>query len=222
MVRVVGMADTHCAHEEIVVPPGDILVHAGDALCDGTEREAQAFLAWFATLPHAIKIYVPGNHDEIFFWKELTARGLVPPGVLVLIGEAATVDGYIEVFGAPWVPGGRPDPKWEGRPTATAFALPDAPRGALWAAMPAVVDILVCHAPPLAAARADGDHIVDQMISRARPRLVVCGHIHRARGIYEVRHEVDGETVAHTVVMNAACCGPPPDFEALAPLVVDI
>lgn len=226
MVRVVCMADTHCAQHELEVPPGDILIHAGDALCDGTLAEFLGFLAWLGALPHRVKIYVPGNHDEIVYWEEAKARGLVPPGVYLLIGEGVTVDGYLEVWGAPWTPGLKPSAEWQGKATATAFTLPENDRKAAWERAPAALDILVCHVPPMHLLKGEGedeeelmlvegDDLVNLAICRARPRLVVCGHVHRARGVYRVRNG-RGETL----VVNAACMGK--DFQVLQPIVIDI
>jgi hypothetical protein len=37
-IRIVAVADTHLFHDELVVPAGDVFVHAGD-LCRGGELE---------------------------------------------------------------------------------------------------------------------------------------------------------------------------------------
>ena len=218
MPRVVCMADTHCAHHDLVVPLGDILIHAGDALCDGNRREFLGFIQWFAALPHPIKIYVPGNHDEFLFWNREEALALIPAGVTVLLGQGTTVDGYLEVWGAPWVPGLAPESAWRDHPTAMAFSLPETARREAWETAPGVIDILVCHAPPTAVAQADGDNLVDLAIHRACPKLVVCGHVHRARGVYREQNRRGEEFF----IVNAACCGPSPDFAPLNPLVVDL
>jgi len=38
-------------------------VHAGDATNFGSANELVDFLRWFDALPHAQKVFVPGNHD---------------------------------------------------------------------------------------------------------------------------------------------------------------
>lgn len=212
MVRVVCMSDTHNSHHDMVVPEADILIHAGDATINGERGEIVDFLNWFAALPAKQRIFVPGNHDEEFFWNEKDARLLVPKGVDCLIGEGVNALGYLEVWGAPWVHGhGEPV-----RGKSGAFSFSSAKRDSLWEKIPAVVDILISHAPPLAVAQTMGDDLVDRAIWRTSPKLVVCGHIHWARGIYEMEG-VGGESV---IVVNAACSGPV--FEVLPPIVVEI
>lgn len=61
--RVVCISDTHNHRPEI--PPGDILIHAGDLTDNGSFDETQAGLDWLALQPHAYKIFVAGNHDVL-------------------------------------------------------------------------------------------------------------------------------------------------------------
>jgi Icc-related predicted phosphoesterase len=194
------------------VPAGDILIHAGDALCDGTEPELVDFLSWLGRLSHKVKIYVPGNHDGPFFWDLDSAMAMVPAGITVLIGSGMTVDGYLEVWGAPWVAG--PTPNVQG--DHDAFALTEGSRTAAWDRAPAAIDILVSHSPPVVAAGTDGDNLVDLTIWRASPRLVVCGHVHWARGIYPAETHLGHQSI----VVNAACMGA--EFEVLRTIIIDI
>ena len=147
--------------------------------------------------------------------RAVSAMAMVPAGVTVLIGQAMTALGHLEVFGAPWTAGMVPEKDWRGG--AMAFSMPDGQRAREWESAPAVVDILVAHAPPLTVAKAAGDNLVDRVIWQKSPRLVVCGHVHWARGVYQVDNSL-GE--GQTTVVNAACCGPV--AEVLQPIVVDI
>ena len=65
-LRFVAISDTHNKHADLVVPPGDVLIHAGDVTWGGTLAEVEAFNAWLGTLPHKHKIVVAGNHDFAF------------------------------------------------------------------------------------------------------------------------------------------------------------
>lgn len=63
----------------------------------------------------------------------------------------------------------------------------------LWAAIPSDIDILVTHTPPRA--HCDDNHGCDALqetLSRVRPRLHVCGHVHQGRGAERVRWDTDG------------------------------
>ena len=45
------------------IPDGDVFVHAGDLMYEGTPAEWQSRIDWLASLPHKVKLIVPGNHD---------------------------------------------------------------------------------------------------------------------------------------------------------------
>ncbi|KAL2838044.1 Metallo-dependent phosphatase-like protein [Aspergillus pseudodeflectus] len=62
-IRVVCISDTHNTRPPL--PPGDILIHAGDLTARGTFDELQAQLQWLSAQPHAHKVVVAGNHDLI-------------------------------------------------------------------------------------------------------------------------------------------------------------
>merc|ERR1712137_542435 len=81
-IRVVCISDTHGLHERrpintemsagkdkppkygpIDVPPGDILIHAGDFTNTGLITEVEDFNHFLGKLPHKHKIVIAGNHD---------------------------------------------------------------------------------------------------------------------------------------------------------------
>src|SRR5271163_2230797 len=65
--RVVCISDTHGLHRKVVVPEGDLLIHAGDFMRTGTSLEEIAdFNDWLGEQPHPHKIVVAGNHDLLF------------------------------------------------------------------------------------------------------------------------------------------------------------
>ena len=76
-MRIVCLSDTHNRHRVIDVPPGDVLVHAGDATMQGTRGEIRAFDDWLAELPHAHKLVIAGNHDWLFERAPAEARALL-------------------------------------------------------------------------------------------------------------------------------------------------
>ncbi len=65
-MRIVCLSDTHNQHRNLDVPPGDILIHAGDSTFQGTLSEVSGFLRWINYLPHPHKILIAGNHDWLF------------------------------------------------------------------------------------------------------------------------------------------------------------
>jgi len=53
---VVCVSDTHNRTDGLSVPPGDVLVHAGDFSMTGAADEVAHFNAWLGTLPHPHKV----------------------------------------------------------------------------------------------------------------------------------------------------------------------
>lgn len=179
-LRIVAMADTHLFHEGLVVPDGDILIHAGDLLQHGSLGELARAADFLRALPHPIKIVVAGNHEVCLERSPAEARALLE-GLVYLEDSQAVVHGLV-FYGAPWQPKFR---IW-------AFG---ATRGAelasKWARIPDQVDVLVTHGPP----HGFGDRVVwkDQqrrvgcadLLARVRevkPRLHLFGHIHQDPG----------------------------------------
>lgn len=62
-ITVVCIADTH--NKQPLIPPGDILIHAGDLTENGSFDEMQAGLKWLSSHPHRFKVFVAGNHDVL-------------------------------------------------------------------------------------------------------------------------------------------------------------
>ena len=63
-VRVVCISDTH--DQTVSIPPGDVLIHAGDLTNSGTARDIQVQLDWLKAQPHPVKVVIAGNHDSWF------------------------------------------------------------------------------------------------------------------------------------------------------------
>ncbi|KAK4106352.1 hypothetical protein N658DRAFT_438710 [Parathielavia hyrcaniae] len=62
-IRIVCVSDTHNKQPEL--PPGDVLIHAGDLTENGSFDEVQAGLTWLSSQPHPFKILIAGNHDVL-------------------------------------------------------------------------------------------------------------------------------------------------------------
>ncbi|MEW2360257.1 metallophosphoesterase [Spirillospora sp. NPDC029432] len=101
-MRIVAVADTHTFHDELVVPEGDVLVHAGDLCRRGKDLgELRDAADWMHDLPHRTKIVVAGNHDWMFLDDPGRARAvLADRGIRYLEDGGTEVDGG-EVLGQP-------------------------------------------------------------------------------------------------------------------------
>lgn len=192
MPRLVLLSDTHGFHDRLRVPDGDVLVHAGDFCTSGKEMQARAFAGWLKRQPHAHKVVIAGNHDRCLEL-DLGLGEQLFEGATYLLDREASVAG-LRFYGSPWQP----------EFLSWAFNLP---RGealrAVWAKIPAGIDVLVTHGPPFGILdRTISDLLVGceelrVAIDRVQPRVHVFGHIHEGAGAV-----VEGETL----FVNASVC----------------
>ena len=77
-MKIVCISDTHSLHWHIPeLPDGDVLIHAGDSLGQGTLDNIEDLNSWLGTLPHRHKIVIAGNHDRAFQDEPEQARELL-------------------------------------------------------------------------------------------------------------------------------------------------
>lgn len=179
-MRIVAVADTHLYHDELVLPPGDLFIHAGDLCRRGTMAELVAAAAWIQQLPYRRKVVVAGNHDWPFVHEPAGARRRLGDGVVYLEDAEANVDG-LRVYGSPWQPEFN---EW-------AFNLPrGAPLAERWKRIPPGLDVLVTHGPPAGIGDRSGMEEragcadLRERVFEVRPRLHLFGHIHGDRGVW--------------------------------------
>ena len=182
MPKIICLSDTHNCHDEISVPDGDILIHAGDATLNGTEIETENFLAWFSALPHKYKIFVAGNHDWLYEKKNRRARLLTAAYKIEYLQDSAIEIDGLKIYGSPWQP----------RFYDWAFNLNrGAEIGEKWKLIPPNTDVLITHGPPHGildeTPRGDlaGCEELIKRVAEIRPRLHVFGHIHQGYGSLE-------------------------------------
>jgi Icc-related predicted phosphoesterase len=177
MPKIVCLSDTHNRNEQINVPDGDILIHAGDATGRGTIDEIVLFNEWFATLQHPHKIFVAGNHDWLFETSNRFARTLLDSSIHYLQDSFVEVEG-LKIYGSPWQP----------RFFDWAFNLTRGVELAKkWKLIPTDTDVLITHGPPFGILdevshqywiENTGCEELRKRVERIRPRLHVFGHIH--------------------------------------------
>lgn len=193
-MKVVLISDSHGQHDRLELPPGDLLVHAGDFTRSGKAGQAKDFLAWFARQPHRHKVFVAGNHDFIAEEEPAEFRSWVPENCIYLEDQQVEVEG-LRIWGSPITP-------WF---FDWAF---NRRRGAEicrhWDLIPAGLDLLITHGPPagILDLTVRGEHVGCQDLSRriaiAKPRAAVFGHIHEAWG----RHRQDATEYFNAAVLD--------------------
>ena len=186
-ISIVCISDTHTQQKDI--PPGDLLIHAGDLTNAGTVEELQAAIDWLASLPHKHKIAIAGNHDtylDPLSRKTLSAKDqagkLDWAGIHYLQHSSITLTfpnragRKLVIYGAPQIPAcGGPE-----------FAFQYVRGKDAWSdTVPGGIDVLVTHTPPKSHRDLFGRHGCEWLLKevwRVKPRLHVFGHIHAMPG----------------------------------------
>ncbi|MCJ1482484.1 hypothetical protein MMC06_002650 [Schaereria dolodes] len=182
-ISIVCISDTHTLVPNSV-PPGDILIHAGDLTNLGTASEIQAHISWLSSLPHTHKIVVAGNHDSFLDPRSRYAsdsHNSLDWGDIHYLQHSSVILTFpnnrrLNIYGAPQTPEcGGPE---------FAFQYPrgeDAWSGTL----PPETDVLVTHTPPrhhLDLPAGLGCALLLKEVWRVRPKLHVFGHVHAGVG----------------------------------------
>ena len=181
-MKLVCIADTHNRHDNLIIPDGDVLIHAGDITEGGTNREVQDFLDWFGAQPHDHKIFIAGNHDYYFEDLDLTAfNDNLPKDIHYLHNSAISIND-IKFYGTPQVPS----------MASWAFNQPF-----YWDDIPKDTEILISHIPPYGILDLhDRNHQLGDDLLRKRIKELKCldyhifGHVHDSYGLTRV-----GQTV---------------------------
>jgi Icc-related predicted phosphoesterase len=189
---IVLLSDTHELHRDVEVPPGDLLIHAGDISFFSRQPAVLTdFDLWLGELPHRHKVVIPGNHDSLLLRD--TGKNQITNAHL-LINSGIDVEG-LRIWGSPVTP-------YEN----VAFGIPGhSERAEHWNSIPEYLDILVTHGPPHRVldctpgeSHHGGDPELRTAVIQKRPRLHVFGHVHSA---YGMRHS------DRTLFVNAGLAG---------------
>jgi Icc-related predicted phosphoesterase len=176
-MKITVTSDTHGLHDSVIVPPGDIFVHAGDMTPRGSIEDMIAFNDWLGTLDYKHKIVIAGNHD-FCFENDLDESRNALSNAILLHDEEIVIDG-VKFYGSPWQPEFL---DW-------AFNLPRGePLREKWRLIPDDTDVLITHGPALG----HGDKTVrgepvgcEDLLDRIKvlqPKIHVFGHIHEGFG----------------------------------------
>lgn len=205
-MRIVATSDTHFLFDNTLIPDGDVLIHAGDLMMNGTLQEWNSRVESLRAMPHKTKLLVPGNHDYFIEHYPKVAEDMLAEAGIELWGTKVDrmmrdVGGFNFLF-LPYVTN---LPSW-------AYN-----RGEEWLAdflsyITAPVDVVVSHAPmyglldainPKAFRARDKEYVGCRAYARwfnqllHQPKYWVCGHIHESYGTAELRG---------TKFMNVAMC----------------
>lgn len=194
-MKFVAISDTHGKHKNLILPSGDVLIHAGDVTREGQEAEVVDFLKWFHEQDFRFKIFVAGNHDFYFERRpEEEINKLIPKGIIYLNDTGTTIGG-IKIWGSPITP-------W-----FYDWAFNRNRGGPIkrhWDLIPADTKVLITHGPVFGILdiTVGGQHVgCEDLLLKVReiaPEVHICGHIHEAYGAVEM----DGTRFINASILN--------------------
>lgn len=181
--KIVMISDTHGQHHDVILPKGDILIHAGDVSRSGKKTQIQDFLQWFSKQDFQYKIFIAGNHD--FFFEQNTEDEIVqiiPENVIYLNDSGVELEG-LNIWGSPIQP-------WF---FDWAF---NRQRGAEikkhWDLIPNDTNILITHGPvygildkTTTQLNVGCEDLLTKIKTLSELKLHVSGHIHEGYGIIQ-------------------------------------
>lgn len=201
-MRLVATSDTHFPVDVNFIPDGDVFVHAGDLMKTGYPDDFARQLKWLKQLPHAIKLYVPGNHDfhlQVYPGPALQQLRDVGVWVIGLPGnpnyETYTLPNGMRVLGLPFV---KDLPRWSFNVNSVDEGMAPEIKSVLDRHSYSVFEsktpeIFVSHSPPYYVLdEVNGEHrgceeynhFMHEYMTR-HPKHWIFGHIHEGYGTKE-------------------------------------
>jgi predicted phosphodiesterase len=191
-LRLVIISDTHALHHRLSLPPGDVLIHAGDLTKWGDPKDLVDFNSFLGGLPHPHKLVIAGNHDFCLERRPAASEALLT-NCTYLRDSGAVIEG-LRFYGSPWQP----------RFCDLAFNLDRGPAiKAKWNLIPPDTDVLITHGPPFGHrdktvyGETVGCRDLLDAVNRIQPRLHIFGHIHEGYG---------SGVIGKTTFVNASTC----------------
>lgn len=218
-VRIVIISDTHELHERMLLPDGDVLIHAGDILFADrftfrwlSSHRLMQFFKWFNAQSHPCKLVIAGNHDtQIVKLGSVAVKRMAAPAIYAeneVVSLAVPVQGsespskkMMHILASPWsVANSHRSPNLSFQQTSPPTQLAQGNDFA--------IDILLCHQGSCC-----GE--LRKFIRAVRPRIChIGGHVHEGHGV---------TTVEGTPSINGSMMiGGYTKERLLRPIVVDV
>ncbi len=201
---MVCISDVHGRFSELTMPPGDILVIAGD-LCETADKDFVAANVWIESIEHLYRliIYVPGNHDLGIVEHTNKYRSVARILVRSLLIDDEIEFERLRIYGMPYESRDRLEPETRIRPGIDILVSHDPPYG------------ILDDAPTSRGGVSIGNTDLCRAVMRIQPMLHVFGHAHFGHG---------RKRIGDITFCNVAICGRPGKYYAVAnrPTIIDI
>lgn len=199
-MKLVCISDTHEQEDGVVLPDGDVLVHAGDITYRGDLGKLSKFLMWMKNQPHTSKVIISGNHDWCFQNNNRSiAVKMCEEAEVTYLEDSGVKIGDLHFWGSPWQP-------WFHNWAFNAMRGKDIARH--WAKIPENTNVLITHGPVMnimdEAPRGvfDIEHVgceelAKRIVDLPNLKAHICGHIHAGYGTKQL---------ANVQFVNASIC----------------
>ncbi len=204
-IKIALISDSHGQHSKLIIPPCDILIHAGDWTSTGTFKQVEDFAKWLDAQLADEVVLCPGNH-EVEFEKNLPQSlnwikdhcpkaHILMESSVELFGIKFWGSAYTPSYGFGWSFNAGRDPI-EAAHTFKPFI------GDIWAKIPEDTNFLVTHGMPFGILdtaldwsqgmmQCAGDKELKRRIKDLKElKYVVGGHLHHDGGQTFVTPEV--------------------------------
>ena len=183
-MRITFISDTHTKEQYLNLPGGDLLIHSGDIMNSGyNKNDIHDFCKWFEVQDYDHKIFIAGNHDRMFEDHPLESNTIVNNYEVTYLQDDEDLIEGVKIYGSPWQP-------WF---YDWAFNLP---KGGWeleqkWNQIPKDTDILITHGPPQDHLDVSGPPhnephlgcaLLREKVDNQPPKIHVFGHIHGGYG----------------------------------------
>jgi Icc-related predicted phosphoesterase len=184
-MKLVIISDTHRQENKVILPEGDILIHAGDFdIYD--QNNLDTVIDWFKKLDYNHIIFTGGNHDKYlqhFSSDEINKQ--LPSNIHYLMNDSVVVNN-IKFWGSPYSPA-------FGQGWAYNAFIDELREK--WATIPSDTDIVISHCNcfginDVVRGISQGCPALRDRIKEIKPKLHVSGHIHPGYGVYQDKNTI--------------------------------
>lgn len=214
-IRYVAISDTHLLHEDVILPPGDVLIHCGDILVEdrglpsrwSTERNKWRtllgdFNQWLGaqrkhrSYPKGIFV-TGGNHDQVLQELDFSKIQEVFSNATFAHNEVVTVDCRQDKSQRVYLSAasrGYGSAKSGGDNVAFQYTT-DQGAEEIFSLIPPVIDVLVTHGPPRGILDGPGKNagcpiLLQHVTQRINPKVHVFGHWHASPGAMKIEETI--------------------------------